>query len=377
MSLAFINGRVLVPSGVRDDVCVLVDGERIRAISSEPPPDATRVNLAGQILLPGFLDTQVNGGGDILFNDDPSVNAIAKIGAAHRRYGTTGFLPTLISDDLDVVARAIAAVDQAIEAGVPGVLGIHIEGPFLSLARHGIHDPSKLRRFDADTVDLLASARRGRTLVTLAPEEVDPAAIGALVERGVVVAAGHTDADYETVLTAINHGLTGFTHIFNAMSPLMSRAPGAVGAALEDDRTVAGIIVDGHHLHPAAVRLALRAKGAERLMLVTDAMPSVGGVNADFVLQGRRIHEQDGLLRDDQGILAGSSLDMASAVRNVMAQTGAQLRTAVAMASAVPARFLGLGDETGAIVANLRADLVLVDDDLNVLRSWIGGREAD
>lgn len=376
MALALVNGRVLLPAGLRDDICVVIEDGRIRALLTEPSTDAELIDLGGRTLLPGFIDTQVNGGGGVLFNDAPRVDAIAAIGAAHRRYGTTGFLPTLISDDLSVVASAIAAVDAAIEAGVPGVLGIHIEGPFLSAQRHGIHDLAKLRKFDAASLELLSSSKRGSTLVTLAPEEVEPSAIAALVARGVIVAAGHTDADYETVHHAIEQGLTGFTHIFNAMSPLMNRSPGAVGAALENNRTTAGIIVDGHHLHPATVRVALRAKGPERLMLVTDAMPSVGTTDTSFMLQGRNIHEEEGLLRDDQGVLAGSSLDMASAVRNLMSQTGASLRTAASMASAVPARFLGLANETGTIAAGLRADLVLVDDDLNVLRSWIGGREA-
>ena len=376
MALAFVNGRILLPVGVREDLCVLVDGDRIRAVSSEPAADAERIDLGGKILLPGFIDTQVNGGGGVLFNDHPTVDAIAAIGAAHRRYGTTGFLPTLISDDLDVVERAIRAVDAAIEAGIPGVLGIHVEGPFLSEQRHGIHDVARLQKFGDRAFGLLTSLRHGRVLTTVAPEVVSAEDIQRLTAAGVIVSAGHTDADYATVRNAIDHGLAGFTHVFNAMSPLMNRAPGAVGAALEDDRTTAGIIVDGHHLHPATVRVALRAKGADRLMLVTDAMPSVGGSEANFVLQGRYIHEEDGLLRDDQGVLAGSSLDMASAVRNLMAQTGATLRTAVSMASAVPARFLRLADETGTIAAGLRADLVLVDDDLTVLRSWIGGTEA-
>jgi len=223
---------------------------------------------------------------------------------------------------------------------------------------------------------LLTSLKHGRMLTTIAPEVVEAGEIRRLTDRGVIVAAGHTNADYETVRTAIDNGLTGFTHIFNAMSPLMNRAPGAVGAALEDDRTIAGIIVDGHHLHPATVRIALRAKGAERLMLVTDAMPNVGAEQSSFILQGRFIHEEEGLLRDDQGVLAGSSLDMASAVRNTMTQTGIPLRSAAAMASAVPARFLGLQHETGTIAAGLKADLVLVDDDLAVLRTWIGGSEG-
>ena len=376
MALALVNGRILLPVGLREDLCVLVDGGRIRAVSSEPAAEAERIDLGGKILLPGFIDSQVNGGGGVLFNDSPTVDGIAAIGAAHRRYGTTGFLPTLISDDLDVVEHAIRAVDEAIEVGVPGVLGIHVEGPFLSERRHGIHDVQRLQKFGERAFGLLTSLKRGRVLTTVAPEVVAADDIRRLAAAGVIVAAGHTDADYATVRNAIDHGLTGFTHVFNAMSPLMNRAPGAVGAALEDDRTTAGIIVDGHHLHPATVRVALRAKGAERLMLVTDAMPSVGAAEPNFMLQGRYIHEEDGLLRDDQGVLAGSSLDMASAIRNMMAQTGATLRNAVSMASAVPARFLRLGDETGTIAAGLRADLVLVDDDLNVLRSWIGGAEA-
>jgi N-acetylglucosamine-6-phosphate deacetylase len=376
MALALVNGRVLLPAGLRDGLSVLVDQGRIRAISSEPSAEAELVDLGGNILLPGFIDTQVNGGGGILFNDQPTVEAIAKIGAAHRRFGTTGFLPTLISDELEVVERAIAAVDTAIAAGVPGVLGIHIEGPFLSDARHGIHDPKRLREFDERAFELLTSLKLGRMLTTIAPEVVAARDIKRLAGRGVIISAGHTNGDYETVRTAIDHGLSGFTHVFNAMSPLMNRAPGAVGAALEDDRTIAGIIVDGHHLHPATVRIALRAKGPDGLMLVTDAMPSVGAEETSFMLQGRLIHEEEGLLRDDQGVLAGSSLDMASAVRNLMAQTGAPLRTAASMASTVPARFLGLQHETGSIAAGLRADLVLVDDGLNVLRSWIAGREA-
>lgn len=376
MAVALVNGRVLLPSGMRDDMCVVIEDGRIGAIADHVPVGVPVDDLGGDMLLPGFIDTQVNGGGGVLFNDAPTVETIATIGAAHRRFGTTGFLPTLISDRLNVVERAMRAVDDAIAAGVPGVLGIHIEGPFLSAKRHGIHDPARLARLDDEAVALLCSLKHGRTLVTLAPEEVEPVHVQALFDRGVVVAGGHSDASYEVVHRAIDHGMTGFTHLFNAMSPFASRQPGMTGAALEDDRTIAGIIVDGHHLHPASVRLALRAKGAERLMLVTDAMPSVGATERGFMLQGKRIHEEDGLLRDDQGVLAGSALDMAAAVRNMMAQTGASLASAVEMASAVPARFLGIARDTGMIASELRADLLAVGDDLTVRRSWIGGVEA-
>lgn len=373
MAEALVNARVMLPSGLRDDVCVVIDGADIRAVSSSPPADARRIDLGGRMLLPGFIDVQVNGGGGALFNDSPAVETIATIAAAHRRFGTTGLLPTLISDDLSVVEAAIAATDAAIEAGVPGVLGIHIEGPFLSPARHGIHLTSKLRPLEDDFVDLLASARRGRTVVTLAPERATPGQIARLRQAGVIVSAGHSDADYATVRGAIDAGLTGFTHLFNAMSQLANRAPGMVGAALEDDATYAGVIVDGLHLHPATLRVAIRAKGADHLMLVTDAMPSVGSDAGEFMLQGRRITRDGDMLKSDDGVLAGSTLTMAAAVANMIEQGRVTLRQAAAMASATPARFLGLADRTGAIAAGLRADLVALDDDFTVTESWIAG----
>ena len=376
METALVNARVLLPQGLREGLAVTITAGSISSVSSEPPAGAQIVDCGGAMLLPGFIDTQVNGGGGVLFNDAPSVETIATIAAAHRRFGTTGLLPTLISDDLEVVAAAIRAVDEAIEAGVPGVLGIHIEGPFLSFVRRGIHDAAHLRRIDRDAIALLGSAKHGKTLVTLAPECVEPEDVAALVAAGVIVSAGHSEADYDTVRRAIGAGLTGFTHLFNAMSPLVNRAPGMTGAALEDDRTTAGLIVDGHHVHPAVIRIALKAKGHERLMLVTDAMALTGMTDDRFLLQGREIVREGDRLVDAEGTLAGSTLTMAYAVRNMIAQTGIDLRRAVAMASATPAAFLGLADRTGAIAPGLSADLILVDDDWQVKRSWIGGREA-
>ncbi|HVI98139.1 MAG TPA: N-acetylglucosamine-6-phosphate deacetylase [Sphingomonas sp.] len=374
MGSALCNARVLLPSGLRDDVCVVIEGAHIRAVSTSPPADAEIVDLGGKLLLPGFIDCQVNGGGGALFNADPSVATIATIAAAHRRFGTTGLLPTLISDDLSVVERGIAAVDAAIAEGMPGILGIHIEGPFLNPARRGIHSEAKLRRLEDGLVDLLAAPHRGKTLVTLAPERATPAQVARLVAADVIVSAGHSDADYDTVRAAIDAGLTGFTHLFNAMSQLANRAPGMVGAALEDDATWAGIIVDGHHLHPATVRVAVRAKRPDRLMLVTDAMPSVGSDASTFELQGRTIRREGDILRGDDGVLAGSTLTMAGAVANMIAQGRVPLRTAAAMASTTPAAFLGIADRTGAIAAGFAADLVLVDDGLTVERTWIAGQ---
>ena len=373
MRSALVNGRVLLGEQVEDGLCVLIEDGRISEIREEAPANANIVDLNGEFLLPGFIDVQVNGGGGRLFNDDPSPATIAAMTAAHRRFGTTGMLPTLISDDVSVVERAIAAVDRAIEDGIQGVLGVHIEGPFLSRTRRGIHLASMLQPFDDRFVDMLCSARNGRTLLTVAPECISPAQISRLVDAGVIVSAGHSDADYETVRAAREAGMSGFTHLFNAMSQLTNRAPGMVGAALEDRTTFAGIIVDGHHLHPATFRVGLQAKGIDHLMLVTDAMPTVGAKDSEFMLQGRAIRKDGDKLVSSDGVLAGSTLTMAGAVSNAMEQGHLDLASAVKMATSTPARFLGLEREIGTIAAGCRADLVAMDEDLQVTRTWIGG----
>jgi N-acetylglucosamine-6-phosphate deacetylase len=378
MTIALVNGRLLLDEGIVSDRAVLLEGRRIVGVvaADDPRCNRSRHDLRGDLLLPGFVDTQVNGGGGVLFNAEPTVEAIDEIGRAHRRFGTTGFLPTLISDDLDVVARAISAVREAIGRGIPGVLGIHIEGPFLNVARKGVHDPAKIRGLDEGAIDLLTSLVNGRTLVTLAPEMTTPDIIARLTSAGVVVSAGHTNATYEQIRTALRHGLTGFTHLFNAMSQLTGRAPGVVGAALEDARSWCGIIVDGYHVDPAVLRIALRCRPHDRFMLVTDAMPSVGAAEKSFSLQGRTISLAHGVLVDENGTLAGADIDMAHTVRNAIDLLELDLPTAVRMASRYPAEFLGLGAELGRIARGYRANLVLVDEQLNVVESWIDGERS-
>jgi N-acetylglucosamine-6-phosphate deacetylase len=377
-SHALVNGRVLLDDGFAERKAVLVEGERIAAVLDAADPrvrSAARVHdLRGALLLPGFVDSQVNGGGGVLFNDAPSVESIRALGDAHRRFGTTGFLPTLISTDLETVARAIAAVRAAIAAGVPGVLGIHIEGPFLNVERKGVHDPAVLRELDPSALGLLSSLRGGRTVVTLAPEMTTPQMIAQLVAQGVIVSAGHTNATYAQMRAALSHGLSGFTHLFNAMSPLTGREPGAVGAALDDPDSWCGIIVDGAHTDPVVLRIALRCKRHDRFILVTDAMPSVGTPDQSFVLRGRRIDVRGQACVDEDGRLAGSNLDMASCVRNAVSMLGVSLPEAVHMASQWPAEFLGLGREYGRIAPGYRANLVLADEGLDVLETWIDGR---
>lgn len=376
MLTALINGRVMMDAGVVEGRSVLLQNDRIVDVVRDTDPrcrSARQWDLQGKLLLPGFIDTQVNGGGGVLFNDEPSVEAIRAIGSAHRRFGTTGFLPTLISDDLDVVARGLHAVKAAIDERVPGVLGIHIEGPFLNVERKGVHDPAKLRELDDSAVDLLSSLKTGKTLVTLAPEMTTPEIIRRLSAAGVTVSAGHTNATYEQISVALRNGLRGFTHLFNAMSQLTGREPGVVGAALDHADSWCGLIVDGHHVAPVVMRLALRCKRRDRFMIVTDGMPSIGTTDTSFDLQGRSISVKDGLLLDEKGRLAGSHTDMAQAVRNAVSMLAINLPEAIHMATRNPATFLGLEGQLGRIAPGYRANLVLADEKLTVLDTWIDG----
>ncbi len=375
---ALVNARVLADEGFVEGRAVLIDAGRIVAVPRADDPRiarAERRDLKGAYLMPGFIDCQVNGGGGVLFNDDPTVEGIRAIGAAHRRFGTTGFLPTLISDDLSVIVQAMAAVRAAIEARVPGVLGIHVEGPFINAARKGTHDATKFRALDAEGISLLSSLGMGRTLVTLAPETTTPATIRRLADTGVIVSAGHTDATFEQMADAFRHGVMGVTHLFNAMSPLHHREPGAVGAALLDPDCWCGLIVDGRHVHPAALQVALSCKRPDRFMLVTDAMPNVGAPGNSFTLQGKRIIVKGGVCVDESGVISGSALDMASAVRNCVSLLGLPLEQAARMASTYPAEFLGLGGDHGRIAPGYRASFVATDEDVNVLETWIEGSQ--
>jgi N-acetylglucosamine-6-phosphate deacetylase len=373
---ALIGAQIFWDGAWQLDYAVVIDGGLISAVlpAHELSKTVHRIDLHGGSLLPGFIDCQVNGGGGILLNDALTVEGVRTIARAHRQYGTTGLLPTLISDDLDVVAAAITAVDGAIDAGVPGILGIHIEGPFLNEKKRGIHDATKFRKLNAQAIELLSSLKNGKTVVTLAPELTDSATISALTARGVIVVAGHTLATYENMQIAFAAGLTGVTHLFNAMTQFESRSPGVVGAALENKNCFCGIIVDGHHVHPAALRLAFAARGADGLMLVTDAMPTVGAKSKQFILGGQKITAHDGACMSVDGTLAGSDLDMAMAVRNALKFMTVDLASASIMASKTPATFLEMNKIRGTIGVGMMADLVHLDETLHVRSTWIAGQ---
>ncbi|MFT4257427.1 MAG: N-acetylglucosamine-6-phosphate deacetylase [Pseudoxanthomonas sp.] len=371
------NATILTDDGFRDNAALLIeDGKILDIVDAATAQHAGDIrDLHGAYLLPGFIDAQVNGGGGALLNNTPTVEALRTMMRGHRQFGTTGMLPTLISDDVEVMAKAIAAVRAAIAEGVPGILGIHLEGPYLAAARKGTHNPAKFRVPDTREIELAASLDNGVTLLTLAPEQVPLDTIRAFVERGVIVAAGHTAGNYEQTRAGLDAGIRGFTHLYNAMTPLQGREPGVVGAALEDRDAWCGVIVDGVHVHPASLRMALAAKPRGKVYLVTDAMPMVGADSPGFDLYGETITAVDGVVRNAAGSLAGSALDMASAVRNSVRLLGLPLEEAARMAALYPAQFLGISDVRGRIAPGLQADLVALSrDELQVVGTWIGGK---
>jgi N-acetylglucosamine-6-phosphate deacetylase len=364
-------------TAVHRDMAIVIESTSVAALIPRAyvPDDVPLHKLPdGMWLAPGFIDTQVNGGGGVLFNDEPTGEGVAAIVAAHRKFGTTSLLPTLISDTPEKTARAIAAV-AAVYGQMPGVLGVHLEGPFLSPERPGVHNPRALRRPTGGDADLIMSHGHGVTLVTLAPEQVPRGFIAKLVSGDVRVALGHSMATYAQTQAALAEGLTGFTHLFNAMRPLVSREPGPIAAALEAPNSWFGMIVDGVHVDPAVLRLALR--GLAHPMLVTDAMPPVGGPHSAFTLYGEPIEVRDGHCLRGDGTLAGSVLDMASAVRNCVDLLDVPLTDALRFASANPANFLGLGQLLGKLAPGYRADLVAFNpSNIEVVTTWVAGAAA-
>jgi N-acetylglucosamine-6-phosphate deacetylase len=359
------------------DAAVLIEDGRIRGIApwAEVPDGWPQRRLAdGVLLTSGFIDLQVNGGGGVLLNDDPSPNTMLAIARCHRRYGVTACLPTLITDSRQQTQAAVAAARSA--AGVDGILGVHLEGPFISPARPGIHRPDHIAVPHLSDLDWLGDlAGAGRCLITLAPERVPAGFVKKLAAAGIRISAGHSEAPADVMLRAVADGLTGVTHLFNAMPPLAGRAPGIAGAALAEPRLIAGIIVDGIHVDPVSVRAAFAAKGADGMMLVSDAMPSVGANLTEFQLMGRSISLHDGRLTGADGTLAGAHLDMAAAVRNAVNLAKLPLDDALRAASLTPASFLGLADERGTLTSGARADMVALTEDLEVIATWVGGEE--
>ena len=361
-----------------EDSALLIEGGKVAAIAAlrDVPAEARTVPMDGLSLVPGFIDLQVNGGGGVLLNEQPDVEGIRTICAAHARFGTTALLPTLITDNRAVTAKAVAAGLAAREAAVPGFLGLHLEGPHLSIARKGAHDPALIRPMEEADVERTVAARKGleALLMTLAPENATNAQIAALHAAGVTVSLGHSDCGYDTASSAVDAGARMMTHLFNAMSQLGNREPGMVGAALDLGHLHAGLIADGFHVHPASIRAALRAKrGPGRIFLVTDAMSTIGTDMTSFFLNGREIFRKDGRLTLADGTLAGADIDMASCIRYMRDVVGIDLEEALRMASLYPAEAIGMTGRKGRLTHGHDADFTAIDAGVNVAATWIGG----
>ncbi len=374
----FTNGVIFANSFLIEAHILAIEKCRVLDIMPEgkEPPDSVIVDLEGGYLVPGFIDIQVNGGGGVHFNATPTVEGLRRIAEAHAAFGVTSLLPTIITDSDDVMERAIRAADDAIAGNVPSIIGVHLEGPYINPLRKGVHAAEQIRSPDASSVARLTSLKRGSTLVTLAPEHAGNMLIRSLADRNICVAAGHTDASYQEIIAAAEHGLSGVTHLFNAMRQFGSREPGTVGAALDCDPLFVSMIVDGHHVHPASMSAAYRCLGPNRLCLISDAMPTVGTDWKEFNLQGRRIVRENGILTTESGTLAGADIGMIDAIRNAQSMLGATFADALQMATLTPARFMGMEQDRGRITPGSRADLVWLDRYQNVCGTWIEGKRV-
>jgi len=357
-----------------DDQVLTITNGVISAIDSNT--NNVDVKAAG-LVVPGYIDLQVNGGGGALFNDSPSVDKLKTIMTAHTKFGTTAMMPTLITDKVEVMAQAADAIAKAIAEKMPGIIGIHFEGPHLSLAKKGTHCAELIRPISDAEWQVLSRQDIGQVMVTLAPETVSSADIQRMAELGIKVCLGHTNADFATAQKAIDAGASGFTHLFNAMSPLQGREPGVVGCALLNDHTQAGLIVDGHHVNYASCQLAIKTKPAGGIFLVTDAMPPVGTDMTEFPLYDRTVYVDSGKLTSTTGELAGSSLDMATAVKNTHLALKIPLDESLRMASLYPAQYLYATNERihGELKVGMRADMVVLNDNFSVTETWIGGEK--
>ncbi|PDQ20176.1 N-acetylglucosamine-6-phosphate deacetylase [Mesorhizobium sanjuanii] len=375
---ALSGARIFDGDDWHEDAALVVRGGLVEAIipAGAIPPGVRHIETGGGMLVPGFVDLQVNGGGGVMVNDHPDAASIETICRAHAPFGTTALLPTLITDTPDITAAAVAAGIEAARRKVPGFLGLHLEGPHLSIARKGAHDPALIRPMtDADQAALIATRRKLPVLLTtIAPESVEAARVSALAEAGLVVSLGHSDTSYATARAFAEAGATMATHLFNAMSQIGNREPGLAGAAIDVGTFYAGIIADGIHVDPATMAIALRAKkGPGRIFLVTDAMATIGTDMTSFTLNGRIIYRKDGSLRLADGTLAGADLDMITAVRYVHRTVGLELSEALRMASLYPAEAIGQAHRLGRFANGTAADIVALSDDLDVKGVWIGG----
>ncbi|MFD1944633.1 N-acetylglucosamine-6-phosphate deacetylase [Paradevosia shaoguanensis] len=378
---AFLGARIFDGEEWIEDSALLVNDGVVEGIVAigDIPHGVARHDFAGGMLVPGFIDLQVNGGGGVLLNEDRTLSGLRTICSAHYQYGTTALLPTLITDTPAITAETVAAGKAAVEAQLPGFLGLHLEGPHLSLARKGAHDPALIRPMNEEDLANLIAARQAlpNLLTTVAAETVKPEQIARLTEAGVVVSIGHSDASMVQVEAAAKAGASMATHLFNAMSQIGNREPGVAGSVLSLGSMSAGLIADGIHVHPETIGIALRAKtGPAHIFLVTDAMSLTGSDLQSFTLNGRVIHRANGALRLEDGTLAGADLTMIDAIKYIRDVVGLSLEEALRMATLYPARSLGVAHRHGFLGQGSVASFVHLSDTLKVNSTWIDGQSV-
>lgn len=361
--------RIFTGDTMREGESLCVENGRIIAIGrpDELPAADRSIDLGGGVIAPGFVDLQVNGGGGALLNDTPDLATVRRIAESHRAFGTLHLLPTVITDSTDIITAAAGAVRRARDEGVSGILGIHIEGPFIDAARKGAHPPEFIRPMTDDDLRWLTSLDCGHVLVTLSPRQVSAAQIRTLAAHGVTVCLGHTEATAEEANVAFAAGARGVTHLFNAMSQLSARAGGLAGAALTAPDCFCGLIADGQHVGAEALAIALKMKGAARIALVSDAMPPAAGGPDEFALQGRSAGRKGARLELADGTLAGAAITLADAVRYLVGNGFATLADALRMATTTPAAFIGARNEIGRLARGSAADFVHLDDEGRLL----------
>lgn len=358
----------------KNDCLIQVDQKRIIGVKDGTPEQADVV-LEGT-LVPGFIDVQVNGGGGKLFNNTPTLATLETMSAAHQQFGTTGMLPTVITDDVSVMQKAANAVALGIEEQLSCILGIHFEGPHLSQPKKGIHPDNHIRPISDAELALFTRKDIGKVHVTVAPETVPTDVIKDLIAQGVIVSLGHSNATAQQTINALKAGATGFTHLFNAMSSVTGREAGMLGVALLDSDAFCGLIVDGEHVGVESCQLAIKCKSPQKIMLVTDAMSHVGSDQTELTFAGMTIRKNGNKLTIENGRLAGSALDMATAVRNTVNDLKVSLGEALVMASSTPAAFLSLENQKGFIREGFDADWVTLTNDFHVKSTYVGGHCA-
>lgn len=334
-------------------------------------------NKVSGLLTAGFIDTQVNGGGGYLLNQDTNLHTLKAMTNAHAKFGTSSLLPTLITSDVRKIEQTANLISTALAQNTPGIIGVHFEGPHISEPKKGIHSSQQIRSISQQELDIYCRDDLGIKVVTLAPESVDCDIIKTLVASNVHVCLGHSNATFAQTQAALAAGASGFTHLFNAMSALESREPNMVGSALLDEQSWCGLILDGHHVHPSTAKLAYKVKAAHKMMLVTDSMSTIGSEQTHLQFDGHQISLTGDKLTSNTGQLAGSALNMITAVNNAVKMLNIPFIDALKMASLYPAQFLGIADSYGQLAIGSNADLTLIsttNSSPHIVNTWIGGK---